>query len=130
MVNVSKKYLDEKLKAEIWNRFVKEISLVKSEKQAEQFLKKLFTSSEIIMLEKRLATMILIDKGLKYRDISNLIDVAPATIAFIKSGFKKKSVKTRKNSSTLKFKTSPKFKRRKFPAYKGRGRWDFMTNPL
>jgi Trp operon repressor len=132
MVHVSKKYLEENLKREIWGRFLREISNVKSADRLENSLEKFFTPSERVMLEKRLAIMYLIEHGLRYRDISKIIDVSSSTISFIRGGFKKKKgAKKEKALSPVELKISPpKFKKRRFPAYKGRGRWGFITNPL
>lgn len=84
MVRVSKKHLDKNLKMESWLRFLDAIKTSKSEETLFQNIKKFLTSAEIVMLEKRLAIPILLERGLSYRTIGEIIDVSPNTISFVK----------------------------------------------
>lgn len=88
MVNISKKYLEENLKREIWKEFLKEIRKIKSEKELNCFLSKFFTSAEIIMIEKRIGVPYLLKKGLTWREIALELDISLSSISFIKKGFK------------------------------------------
>ena len=128
MVNVSKKYLERNLKNKIWAGFLKEIAEVKSESGIEQLFEKLFTSSERIMIEKRLAIFYLISQGFKYREIGQMIDVVPSTISFVKKGFKKPPKKEKKLSrlQEIDLKRAGKRKYPAYPTYKGKGRWRFL----
>jgi uncharacterized protein YerC len=63
MVNVNKKYLEENLKREIWDEFLKEIGKIKSQEELNNWIKKLFTESEKAILEKRLAIKYLFQQG-------------------------------------------------------------------
>ena len=85
MVNVSKKYLNESLRQDIWREFKLRIN---SNKSPEETLRKYFTPDEIVMIEKRLAIDLLLKEGNSYREIGRKIDVSPATISYIKQGFK------------------------------------------
>jgi len=125
MVNITKIYLEEKLKKEIKGEFLKEIKKVKSESELEIFLSKIFTPSEIIMIEKRIGVPYLLKKGLTYRKIGLDLDISLSTISFIKKGFKK-PVK-RSVDKKMKEPSVPEWmlkKNSKFPtSYSGKGRW-------
>lgn len=129
MVRINRKYLEADLKEEIWKRFLKEFIRIKSPKDLPGLLEKFFTSSEIVMLEKRLAIKYLIEKGLQYRKISETIDVAPATISFVKNGLKFRKKENKSKADNFKIKTTFSVKKRypKYPTYKGRGRWRFLN---
>ena len=115
MVNVSRKYLREDIKAEVWRRLKEEIS---KNKDLEKIFKKFFTPSEIIMIEKRLAILVMLDSKSGYLEIRRLLDVSPGTVSFIKQGFKIKKRPIKKSKWLIpigKIKESG----RKFPRYKG-----------
>ncbi|MBI5401479.1 hypothetical protein HZB05_01465 [Candidatus Wolfebacteria bacterium] len=126
MVNITKKYLEEKLKAEIWDKFLKEIRQIKSESDLRNLCEKLFTPSEIIMIEKRLGIRHLLAKGLRYREIGEILDVMPKTISFTKKGFKKYPKIKRKEDKLRKKSAEESFLHKKnsiMPTYVGKGRW-------
>lgn len=130
MVNINKKYLEEGLKKTIWTGFLKGITRVKSNKELEQFLGRLFTPSERVMIEKRLAIFYLIEQGYKYREIGEMIDVAPSTISFVKKGFKMVNPKNKKTNPKLQSVNLSKNYRAKYPKYPtftGKGRWRFLN---
>jgi len=60
------------------------------------------------MFEKRIAIIILLEKGLSYREIGRIIDVSPTTIGFIKHTFTRTHVTRAKHSPSTKNKY-PKF---------------------
>ncbi|MBI2515046.1 hypothetical protein HYV91_02585 [Candidatus Wolfebacteria bacterium] len=128
MVNVNKKYIGEILKRAAWQKFLTEIRGATSEKDLLCGLNKFLSGSEINLLERRLATLLLLERGLTYRKIGEIVDVSPDTISFVKRGLKRREKinpdKKLKNIP-LRFR-EPRYKRRKIPAYKGRGRWDFL----
>lgn len=116
MVNISRKYLSENLKADAWRRFRQEIG---RGSRLETALKKIFTPKEIVMIEKRLAILVTLDKGNSYLDIRRLLDVSPGTISFIKQGFKRyKRILKSSHKPITRF-VGAKRVRRKFPRYKG-----------
>lgn len=126
MSNTSKKYFDEKLKNDIWNIFLKEISGVKSAKELQKVLEKFFTVNEINLLEKRLGVMHFLGKGLGYKDIGEIIDVMPRTISFIKNGLKRSKKSKRKENTKEKSSNENSFIYKKnsiMPTRVGKGRW-------
>ncbi len=126
MVNISKKYLEKDLKSKIWGKFFKEMNKTKSENDLVELLNKFFTPSEIVMLEKRIGIMHLLELGYKYREIGEILDVMPKTISFTKCGFKK-SVKLKKAKNKIVHKSAEEsFLHKKnsiMPTYVGKGRW-------
>ena len=105
MVNVNKKYFDEDLKTRAWNRLLKAVKKSESAETLVSSLRAFLTVSEITMIEKRLLIPILIEQGLNYRAIGQMLDVSPVTISFVKHNLTKKPVVHRKYGSTKKLKT-------------------------
>ena len=128
MVHISRKYLEENLKRTIINQLIKEVRGVESQEQLSRFLNKLFTPSEIVMLEKRLAIMHLIRSELKYQEIARMIDVSSSTISFVKSGFTKKPTVKKQYSPMPRSRTLKKNVFSRFPSYKGTGQGRFEKN--
>ncbi len=88
MVRVNKTQFPEKLRRQVW-----EILWNYTKQSPEALARKfstLFTRSEIVMLEKRLAIPLLLNQGLSYKEIGRMIDVSPATISSVKHHFTKK----------------------------------------
>ena len=113
MVRVNKKYLNKQLQEEAWNYFLSEIKKCKSPDMLAVSLKKFFTASEIIMLEKRLSIPILMEQKLSYKTIGAILDVSPVTISFVKHNLTKKPAVHRKMT------TRQEKKRYHLPSYKG-----------
>lgn len=125
MVNVNKKYLDENLKSSVWRNFIKELKSAKTEKELERIINQIFAPTEQAMIEKRLAILFLLKGRLSYRKISELIDVAPNTISFVKKSFIKKERKPRRYTPDGPDKKTRSISR--FPTYTGKGRWRFLN---
>jgi len=70
-------------------------------------LKRLLTPPEILMLEKRIAILILLEEGKSYREIGRTIDVTPRTISYIRHHFTRTS--RPQKPSPLPPKRTPKF---------------------
>jgi len=100
MVNVSKTQFGQELRKKAWQRFYKLVKRSPSEETFVKNLAALFTSSEITMIEKRIAIPLLLTRGLSYREIRRAIDVSPATISFVKHQFTKRPELARKHSSS------------------------------
>lgn len=98
MVRVNKKYLEKDLTIKAWNKFLTEIGKVNSPETVNIKMRDFLTPSEIIMLEKRLAIPILLDKKLSYKTIGQILDVSPTTISFVKHNLTKKAVTHKKYS--------------------------------
>lgn len=98
MVNVNKKYFDEGLRELGWKRFFGVIKSTKTEKEIRDVLMRFFSPDEILVLEKRLITLNLLEKGFSYREIGRNIDISLGAIDFLKRGFKKRIKKIRNKS--------------------------------
>lgn len=101
MVRVSKKYLDSELKKRSWQRFLEMLESSKSPEKLATRIGKFLTPSEIVMLEKRLAIPILLDRRMSYREIGRMIDVTPGTISFVKHNLTKRPVVHKKYNPML-----------------------------
>ncbi len=112
MVNINRKYLDENLRSEAWRKFKLNIERGKD----FDVFKKYFTSSELVMIEKRLAILILLERGDSYLEIRHRLDVSPGTISFIKQGFKKNKKVFKSSVNKIRYKMK---RRRTYPRYKG-----------
>ena len=115
MVNVSKKFLEKDLKRKAWHILEKKI---KESGDIGEVFRKVFTSSEISMIEKRLAILAMLQSGNSYLTIRRTIDVSPGTISFIKHGFK---INKREPKTGVIFDSRliPIRKKKKYPRYKG-----------
>lgn len=84
MVNIIKCGLNEKLDKEILDNFLKEIKKIKNTKELDDFLSKLLTTDEQIMIKKRLAIPLLLRGGKKKKHISEILDISRTTINVVK----------------------------------------------
>lgn len=127
MSTTSKKYFDEKFKKEIWGKFLKAVNQAKSIQELHSILEKVLTPNQVIMLEKRLGTLHMLDMGFNYRDIGETIDIMPKTIAFIKNGYKKPVETKKRKSKDVSRSAEMSFAHKKnsiMPTYAGKGRWN------
>lgn len=74
MTYVNKKQIPKELQERAWKRF-----------DAEKFL----TPSERILIWKRLAIAVLLEEGLIYRRIGEMLNVTRVTISFVKHKLKR-----------------------------------------
>ncbi|TSA44545.1 hypothetical protein D4R51_03530 [bacterium] len=123
MVHVSKKYLEAELKKSAWKNFRKAIKDSGSNEAFLVNLKKFLTPTEIIMLEKRLAIPVLLERGLSYRSIGEIIDVSPNTISFVKNNLTKKPAVRRRSSGKKADKSDMEHLISWFPSRSDHGRW-------
>ena len=126
MGKTSKKYLDKNLKKEIWLKLKKRIG----NNSIENYLglEKILTSEEILIIEKRTGIICLLEKGVAYREISRQLDVSRPTISFVKKGLKRPAgIKKTYSRQSLNTPTRRKASV-KYPAYRGKGRWQFLNN--
>lgn len=124
MVNINKKYFEQNIKDAIRRSFIKELKNIKTEKELVEITGRILTPAEQIMIEKRLAILHLLKRGLTYREIGNILDVTSHTISFVKRGFIKRERKRRQYSDWPTNKK--KYSNSKFPTYAGKGRWRFL----
>ena len=118
--------MDKKLKKEIWLKLKKEIA----DNSIENYfgLEKILTSEEILIIEKRTGIICLLEKGVAYREISRQLDISRPTISFVKKGLKRPAgIKKKYSRGNLNTSTSRKSSA-KYPAYRGKGRWQFLNN--
>jgi hypothetical protein len=80
MAHVSKKRLNKSALDKIQNLFLEELVRIIDKKEMGDFLGKLLTESEKIMLPKRLSAFVMIDKGIPDIRISNALNLTPETI--------------------------------------------------
>ncbi|MEK7075423.1 MAG: Trp family transcriptional regulator [Patescibacteria group bacterium] len=113
----------------IWRGFIEEIKKVEIKEDTKKTINRFLTSSEQIMLEKRLAILYLLGKRLSFRQIQEFLDVTRNTIGFVKNGFvkKKKSLLKKNWRHPILDKLDKREFPPKFPTYKGRGRWRFLN---
>jgi len=121
MVNVNKKYLGEDQKAEAWRKFE---SKIKRGGDIKRVLGKYLSPDELVVFEKRLAIISMLEQGKTYLDIRHKLDASPGTVSFVKQGFKINK-KTYKKADTSPIRESKHKRKRKFPRYKGTGGFGF-----
>lgn len=80
---VSKYPLDTDIKARTMEVFYQTLADLRNPKEVEKFLNDLLTSTELIMVSKRLAIGILLTKEYDYRAISWILKVSTATVGKI-----------------------------------------------
>ena len=95
MSRVSKRPLDERLLSKIYRLFYEVFSRNKNQDDFLLIIDDILSSSEKIMLSKRLAIIYLLIKGVDYRDIMDTLKVSSATVVFYASIFLKRSSKLR-----------------------------------
>lgn len=80
MPRVSSNVINETVKKEIGALLTERLVLLDSRAKAARFLRHFLTPEEETMLSKRLATVILVKRGIHYRRISRLLKISFATI--------------------------------------------------
>ena len=95
MPRVSKRPVSEELLSKTYKLFYEVFSRNKDQDDFLLIIDDIFSSSEKIMISKRLAIIYLLIKGVDYRDIMNTLKVSSATVVFYASTFLKRSSKVR-----------------------------------
>ncbi|MEW6408365.1 MAG: Trp family transcriptional regulator [Patescibacteria group bacterium] len=129
MVRITKKGIDHNLNNLILDALLREFKNIRTRESLSNFLNRLLTQDEQIMIKKRLAVDMFFKKGARTKDITESLDVSRATIVFIKRGLKRtSSKKEKKNDSRITARDIRKIKKTPwYPAYKGKGRWQFLN---
>ena len=83
MTQVSRHRIPKVIEERILSVFAKTLATLKTEKQVNLFLKDLLTSTEKVMLAKRIAIAFLLSKKYSYHDITLLLGVSVSTIAWV-----------------------------------------------
>lgn len=82
-MQVSKKQLNPNIEKQIHSIFQQLIVDIKNTEEAEQILHDLLTETERLVLAKRLAIALFLDKGRSYDNIRETLKVSSATIASV-----------------------------------------------
>jgi uncharacterized protein YerC len=88
MTQVSKYLLPKDVYNHIFDIFLSSIVQIRTKNSASEFLNEFLTTTEKIMLAKRLAIGILIAKKCDYRQISQILKVSTATVGNMSSLYK------------------------------------------
>jgi len=83
MVNISKKKLKGKIADQIHNNFIKIIVRLEG-KKGSLFIEELFTPAEKIVFAKRLAALLMLEKGLSSYKVERLLNLSSSTTARMK----------------------------------------------
>jgi len=86
MTQISKRFLNKQVEERILNLFWTSLSSFSTKEKVELFLGDLLTSTEKLMLSKRLAIAFMLMKDYDYAAINNLLKVSDATIWNVKTG--------------------------------------------
>jgi uncharacterized protein YerC len=80
MVQLSKRPLEQAIQTTLYDSLYTSLALLTTAGEVREFLSDLLTPAEKIMLAKRLAIVILLEKGYNYRQISRILKVSTSTI--------------------------------------------------
>lgn len=80
MTQISRRFLDEKVLSRILDVFLSTLIDIKSLDDARAFFNSVLSDTEQVMLAKRLAIALLLEKGYDYRSIEKLLKVSTTTI--------------------------------------------------
>ncbi len=83
MGQISKRELSSKVKRQLQEALWQAIIRVTTSNDAEQFINDLLTETEKVMLAKRLAIALLLEKGYEYRTIRDVLKVSTGTIMMV-----------------------------------------------
>ncbi len=83
MTQVSRYPISKVIADRIFEIFLKSLVKIHTQEEADQFISDLLTPTEKIMLSKRLAIALLLQKNYDYRSIQKTIRVSTATIASV-----------------------------------------------
>ena len=88
MAQVSKHWVPKEIQERILSVFVKTLANLKTERQVSLFVEDLLTSTEKVMLAKRVAIAFLLSKEYSYRQISLMLNVSMSTIGWVSDKYK------------------------------------------
>lgn len=84
MTRVTKRKIPDELREEAWAQFLKATQISVSPKALRKKLERFLTPAELVLLEKRLAILVLLRHGVSYKKMGRMIDVSPHTVSFVK----------------------------------------------
>lgn len=91
MPKISRNKLDKTAYDFINSSLIAALTGLSEKKDIESLMDSLFTRTERLMLAKRLAVAVLLEKGLSYKKISGLLKVSSVTIGFVRNRIMKNS---------------------------------------
>lgn len=89
MPKISKNKLDKAAYDFISGNLIAALANLSEKKDIASLLDSLFTQTERLMLAKRLAIAVLLERGLSYKRIGGLLKVSSVTIGFVRNGIMK-----------------------------------------
>jgi uncharacterized protein YerC len=89
MSKISKNKLAPNTYNSILESLISVLVSLNTKKDMTDLIDSLFTQTERLMLAKRLAIALLLDRGMNYKEISKLIKVSSVTISFVRNGIMK-----------------------------------------
>ena len=89
MSKVSRNKLDSKIYSAIIKQLTASVINLKKDSEVAGLFDSLFTKTEILMLAKRLAIAMLLERGITYPKISSALKVSSVTISFVRNSIMK-----------------------------------------
>lgn len=89
MPKISKNKLDQNTHLFISNNLITALADLKEKRDIAGLMDSLFTRTELLMLSKRLAIAVLLERGLSYKKISGTLKVSSVTIGFVRNAIMK-----------------------------------------
>ncbi|NCO44813.1 hypothetical protein GW888_01940 [Candidatus Wolfebacteria bacterium] len=129
MVRITKRGITKEIEEKVMNFFLRKIKNVKKIEDLNKIFSQILTKEEQIMVKKRLAIILFLREGKRCKDIQEGIDVSRTTISFIRKGLLKSPKKERKIEGKITKRDLKEIKKPPwYPAYKGKGRWQFLNS--
>jgi uncharacterized protein YerC len=110
MTRISRRFLDKSIEERICDVFCQHLATLSTKEDVREFFVSLLSSTEQIMIPKRLAIAVLLQKGFTFDDIDDRLKVSKGTITTIQRqlhtgaiGYQKaiNSIKKRKQNEEL-----------------------------
>lgn len=99
MTHISKQKLGRDVTEKLFNQLIKTIEKASNKRAIKYVFNELFTHTEKIMLAKRLAIILLLDKGTPQHVIAEQLYISPSTIAKISLKLEKERYRAIRNIS-------------------------------
>ena len=80
MVYVSKRKVDPKIESVLSDQLLSFIAAAKTKREAAVIVSELLTETEQTMLSKRLAVVVMLERGYSFREIERSLKVTPQTV--------------------------------------------------
>lgn len=139
MAQISRYPISKEVYQRCWEVFVKTLIDIHNSQDAQQIIEDLLTPTERIMLVKRLAIALLLEKGYEYREIGRILKVSFPTVALVSKslkygsdGYKKAVTKIIQNEKLWEFFNQAAQKFVELPSKNGMGSgsWRYLKQEL